>query len=386
VFNTWPNGPADKAGICPGDQIVAVEGIPVAGHSFGQMLKEITSPFPSPITLKVKRGDQEMEFHSDRVRESTLAALSHEKFMRGRGLFSGIRPGGIVPLDETREELEEAARFYEGIERRVGFKFANGMVVPQGTPEEQVKKLAELQAGGLRESRSVGGTPVLLGQASSIPGFTTMLLKNPEEVLVGRVVPNSPAHRAGLFPGDQILEVNGHPVAGLNEDQLTDLILKPDEPREISLKLQRGASTVALKIQTQKYEEFANPGAFQFVPGYPVPIKPESYVLGFYVLYAENPREAMVDRVDYPSPAFDAGLHVGDRLLKVSDVPIEQITPQQIRDLLEPKGPTELSLEISRVGKKLELHIKPLTYAEAQGKIGRKITKKGPAPQHCPEG
>jgi hypothetical protein len=30
-----------------------------------------------------------------------------------------------------------------------------------------------------------------------------------------------------------MLEVNGHSVSGLNEGQLTDLILKPDEPREI---------------------------------------------------------------------------------------------------------------------------------------------------------
>jgi C-terminal processing protease CtpA/Prc len=119
--------------------------------------------------------------------------------------------------------------------------------------------------------------------------------------------------------------------------------------------------------------------------GYPDQTKPDTLILGFVLLYAENPREAMVDEVDYPSPAFDAGLHVGDRILAVNAVPVEQINRQQLGEMLQPKGDSELRLEVSRLGKKQSFQIKPVTYAQAEAKIGRKITKKGPVPEHCPE-
>lgn len=386
VYSTWPDGPAEKAGICPGDQVVAVNNIPVPGHTFEQMLKELTSSSPSPITLKIRRGTEEMEFDFDRVRESTLAQLSHEKFLRQRKLFYGLGSGGLVPLDETRDELQELAHFDDGIDRRVGFKFVDGMDVPEGTPEEQVKKLAATQSGGPEENRAVGGTPLGLPGSSSMPGFNTVMLKDPEEVLVHFVSPNSPAQRAGLFPGDEILEVNGHSIAGLNQNQLSDLMLKPDEPREISLKVRRGTSAVNLEMQTQKAGELTASFPFLYLAASPTALKPDSYILGFYAVYAENPREAIVDTVEYPSPAFDAGLHVGDRILKIGAVPIEQITPQLLREKLQSNGAAEFQLEVSRLGKKLDLRIKPTTYAETEAKIGRKIVKNRPVPLHCPEG
>jgi len=384
VVNTWPDGPAEKSGVCPGDQIVVVNGIPVPGHTWDQMLKQLVSPSPSPIDLKVTRGKQEMDFHFDRARESTLAQLSHEKFMLRRLLMDGLQPS-VVPADETPEEAEGIARFYDGVDRRVGFKFIDGMDVPEGTPEDQVRKLQAAGWGGPEHERWVGLTRISFDENSYSPGFDAVLLKNPEEVLVNRVLADSPAHRAGLFPGDQILEVSGHPVSGLKAGELSDLILKPDEQREVILKLRRGLSTVSPKIETQKIKEIYDATPYQRLGGYPNPTKADTLILGFVLLYAENPREAMVDEVDYPSPAFDAGLHVGDRILAVNTVPIEQITRQQLGEMLQPKGDSELRLEVSRLGKKLAFQIKPVTYAEAEAKIGRKITKKGSVPEHCPE-
>ncbi len=385
VIATWPDGPAEKAGICPADQIIAVNGIPVPGHTWEQMLKEIVSPSPSPIVLKVMRGKQEMDFRFDRARESTLAQLSHQKFMRRRVLFDGFQ-STLVPADETREEVEDLARFYDGVNRRVGFKFVDGTDVPEGTPEEQFRKLQATRFGGPEHERWVGWTRLALGENSYTLGFNAVLLKNPEEVLVNLVVPNSPAQRAGLFPGDQILDAGGHPVSGLNEKQLSELILKPDEQREVILKLRRGPSTVSLKIETQRIKEIFDASPYQRLGDYADQTKAETRIVGFHLLYAENPREAMVDQIDYPSPAFDLGLHVGDRILAVNAVPIEQITRQQLGEMLQPKGDSELRLEVLRLGKKLVFQIKPVTYGRAEAKIGRKITKKGLVPEHCPEG
>ena len=383
VITTWPDGPAEKSGICPGDQIIAVNELPVPGHAWDEMLKQIVSPFPSPIVLKVARGKQEMDFHFDRVRESTLAQLSHEKFMLRRVLMDGLQPS-IVPADETPEEAEAIAPFFDGVDRRVGFKFIDGMDVPEGTPAEQIRRLQATGWGGHEHERWVGLTRIAFDENSYSAGFDAWLLRNPEEVLVNLVLPDSPAHRAGLFPGDQILAVSGHAVSGLDAGQLSDLILKPDQPRKVVLKLRRGQSTVSTQIETQKIKDIYDATPYQSLGGLPNEIKAATPILSFVVVYAENPREAMVDEVNYPSPAFDAGLHVGDRILAVNAVPIEQTTRQQLAEILQPKGDSELKLEVSRLGKNMTFQIKPVTYAEAQAKIGRKITEKGPVPEHCP--
>jgi C-terminal processing protease CtpA/Prc len=75
VLDTWPDGPAEKAGMCPSDQITAVNGILVPGHAWDDMLKQLVSPVPSPIDLKVLRRGQELNFRFDRARETTLASV-----------------------------------------------------------------------------------------------------------------------------------------------------------------------------------------------------------------------------------------------------------------------------------------------------------------------
>jgi C-terminal processing protease CtpA/Prc len=381
VFDTWPDGPAEKAGVCPGDAIIAVNGIPVPGHTWDDMLKQLVSPVPSPIQLKVMRGGQELNFRFDRARETTLAQLSHERYVRGRSPMAGnqVFP---VPAGESPEEIEDLDRFYDGVDRRVGFKFIGGLDVPKGTPEGQVRVLVATAFEGPEHARWVGLTRIARGENGYSAGFDAILLKNPEEVLVNHVLPGSPAQRAGLFPGDRVLEIDGRQVSGLEPHQISDLILKPDEPREVIFKLRRGLSTFSVKLHTQKIKEI-NDSA----PYYLVEPKSEVLVLGLVVLGVENPHEAMVAQVKYPSPAFDAGLHVGDRVLAVNGTRIERMTRQQLTEMLQPKADSELKLDVSRLNQRLAFQIKPVTPADAQAKIGRKITKQhGPVPANCPEG
>jgi len=391
VINTWPDGPAEKAGVCPGDAITAVNGIPVPGHTWDDMLKQLVSPVPSPIDLKVMRNGQELNFHFERARETTLAQLSHERFVRGRLLMSGTQVFP-VPADESPEEIEDLGRFYDGVDRRVGFKFIGGLDVPEGTPEDQIRVLVATAFEGPEHERWVGltrmaggeirygaGIGAIVHKNSYSAGFDAMVLKNPEEVLVNHVLPGSPAQRAGLFPGDRVLEIDGRQVSGLEPDQISDLIFKPEEPREVIFKPRRGRSTFSVKLHTQETQEI-----FDSAPFYRVEPQSDVLVLGLEVLSVENPREAMVTHVEYPSPSFDAGLHVGDRVLAINGAPIERITRQQLTETLHPKADSELTLEVSRLNQRLAFQIKPLTPPDAQAKIGRKIRGARSVPAHCP--
>jgi C-terminal processing protease CtpA/Prc len=379
VLNTWPDGPAEKAGVCPGDQITAVNGIPVPGHTWDEMLNQLVSPVPSPIELKIMRHGQELNFRFDRARETTLAQLSHERYVRGRQPMAGTQVFP-VPAGEAPEEIGEVGRFYDSIDHRVGFKFVGGLDVPEGTPEDQVRALVATAFEGPEHSRWVGLTRMALGENGYSAGLDAILLKNPEEVLVNHVLPDSPAQRAGLFPGDRVLEIDGHQVSGLEPHQISDLILKPDEPRDVIFKLLRGSSTLTIKLHTQMIKEIYNSAPYYWVQS-----KSDVLVMGLVVVGVENPREAIVAQVEYPSPAFDAGLHVGDRVLSVNGIRIERLTRQQLTEILQPKTDSELKLDVTRLNERLAFQFKPETPADALAKIGRKITKSGSVPAHCPE-
>jgi predicted metalloprotease with PDZ domain len=175
------------------------------------------------------------------------------------------------------------------------------------------------------------------------------------------------------------LEIDGRQVSGLEPDQTSGLIFNPEEPREVIFKLRRGRSTFSVKLHTQETQEI-----FDSAPFYRVEPKSDVFVLGLEVLGVESPREAMVTQVEYPSPSFDAGLHVGDRVLAINGARIEQMTRQQLTETLHPRADSELKLEVSRLNQRLAFQIKPLTPADAQAKIGRKIRGARSVPAHCP--
>src|SRR5712691_7613669 len=98
VISTWPLGPAENAGVCPGDRILAVNGISASENTSTRMLKEIVSGSDTWVHLTVRRGKVDMELDVPRVRESTLAWLSKQKYVRVGGLPDAA---ALVPLDET---------------------------------------------------------------------------------------------------------------------------------------------------------------------------------------------------------------------------------------------------------------------------------------------
>jgi C-terminal processing protease CtpA/Prc len=385
VATTWHDGPAEKAGVCPGDEIIAVDGMLVPGHTKDQMLREIVSPSPSRIALEVVHGKQQLDLQFERVRESRLAQLSHQRFARRRMLLMGLQ-ATLVPAEETPEELEAMTRFYDGVDGRVGFRVVGGMDVPEGNPEEQVRNLEATIFEGHQHERRVGETGISLNDNSYTPGFSAVLLQNPEQVLIGTILPGSPAQKSGLFSGDQILDINGYSVSGLDARKIQDLILKPDGQQDIALKIRRRPSTLTLKVGTRIMKEISDEWPYRRVSGEANPMKAETLLLGIAVLYAGKPTEAMVEQVQYPSPAFDAGLHVGDRVLAVNGVPIEQITAaQQLQEMLQPKANSKVKVEVARLGQKLQFQIQPATFGQVEATIGRKIGKLRAVPQQCPE-
>lgn len=385
VHSTWPDGPADKAGICAGDQIVAVNEVSALENESDRMTREIVSDAPGPVVLKIRRGADDLEFKVSRVRESALANLSKQKYLRS---YSSDRKQHtpLVPLDETREEVDALENIQKRFDAHTGYTRIEGVPVPIGTPREQFKALVGLTSG-LPPSERIGGWVGLPeGPEGYCTGFRALVLKGPSEVVVYLVLPQSPAHRAGVLPGDEVLEVDGHAVSSLKPTELGEMLVTPDRSRQITVTLRRRGSTRRLALVTEGLSDIDARNPLVMLPdrwgrGYPSSL---DYILGMNVLYAENLGEAVVESLDYPSPAFAAGLHLGDLLLRIDGVPIGKIGRLHLNKILLPSQASGMTLEASRLGRKLNFRLKPITYEEALASIGRKMTKLGPTPQHCP--
>jgi S1-C subfamily serine protease/predicted esterase len=159
--------------------------------------------------------------------------------------------------------------------------------------------------------------------------------------VIGSVAPDSAASRAGIKPGDIVLEVNGVPI--VRQAQILHALGEKYEGDLVSVKIRRGKQDI----------NFPNLKLSGTLSAYIHPF------LGILPM-RDDPEPGEEIRFVFPqSPADTAGLKAGDRILKlgVGDGPVQ---PFSGRDELTaflnvvPSG-TEIKLEVKRKdGKKTE--------------------------------
>lgn len=81
VIQTVAGGPSEKVGIMPGDRIIAADDTVIAGKKMPNraVMKILRGPKGSEVTLKVKRGDELIDFHV--VRDDIPVYSVDESFM-----------------------------------------------------------------------------------------------------------------------------------------------------------------------------------------------------------------------------------------------------------------------------------------------------------------
>jgi len=90
-----------------------------------------------------------------------------------------------------------------------------------------------------------GGAEVTLKVESARPvvGFgLSYELRGVDGVFVTRVIQHSPAGRAGIKPGDQIISIDGRPTSGMNEAEIRSL-MNMQHPLGLALQLHRADGT-----------------------------------------------------------------------------------------------------------------------------------------------
>jgi S1-C subfamily serine protease/predicted esterase len=155
---------------------------------------------------------------------------------------------------------------------------------------------------------------------------------------VGAVATDSPAAKAGMQPGDVILEIDGVPTPDFNK--LQTLLGPKYEGDVVSLKVRRDKKEIKLDGLTLIGDLAAPPTVFLGV----VPVR-------------DDPELGVEVRYIFPkSPADAAGIKPGDRIMKVGPTEAKELRPFSGRDafvgMLDGLAPgTEIKIELKRKDK-----------------------------------
>jgi len=158
--------------------------------------------------------------------------------------------------------------------------------------------------------------------------------------VIGYVMPDSPAQKAGLLPGDKILSVDGKPVRrflGMNDSVSWDVVRS--EGDKIAVKFQRDGKVQTVWVEPYKAE----------TRGWR-----RQSIRQLLVYPAETP---IIAKVEPNTPAAAAGLRAGDIIRGFDQTPI--YNPIALLEYISKHPKDELVLHVERGGAKLDIPVKP---------------------------
>jgi regulator of sigma E protease len=171
--------------------------------------------------------------------------------------------------------------------------------------------------------------------------------------IIGYVLPDSPAQKVGLQPGDKILEVDGKPVRrflGMNDSVSWDVVRS--EGDKIAVKFQRDGKVQTVWVEPYKAE----------TRGWR-----RKSVRQLLILPAET---AIIDKVEPNTPAAAAGLRPHDIVRGFDQTPI--YNPVALLEYISQHPKDQLVLHVERGEERFDVPVKP-TLLRTEGEMKPRI-------------
>jgi serine protease Do len=173
-------------------------------------------------------------------------------------------------------------------------------------------------------------------------------LKEPYGVLVADVLKDSPAEKAGLKPGDIILEVDGKRVDDNMKFRNTIALMKPGT--KVTLTIFRDGTEKKINVEIGTYPEdergkSASGSKIIENLGFSVRDLTPALARRFGYHFDEG---VLIDSVQEGSPAENAGLEAGDLIVSVNRKPVK--SAREFYEQIEKAGPKGILLHVKDQG------------------------------------
>jgi regulator of sigma E protease len=169
---------------------------------------------------------------------------------------------------------------------------------------------------------TVGALTGLYVHGAELPDFS-------DTPIVAMVEPGSPAETAGILAGDEIVRIDGEPMATWDQ-VLMAVALRPD--RDLDVTVRRGRDKVQMKVHSRVLDRdhIGDIGAHPLV---------------------------LIGNVNPGQPAAEAGLKPGDIVLRMNGSPIRKF--EEIQAIVRASEGKAIVIEVSRQGQEVKLEVTP---------------------------
>ncbi|MEW6426729.1 MAG: DegQ family serine endoprotease [Thermodesulfobacteriota bacterium] len=238
-----------------------------------------------------------------------LGASSYENFIQTDASINPGNSGGpLFDIDGKVVGINSA------IYSRSGGNVGLGFAIPSNLA---INVIEQLKATG---SVSRGWLGVMIQQVTADLA-RQFGLERPMGALIGEVSANSPAAKAGIKPGDVIVEYDGKPIKMMN--MLPTMVSQTPIGSEVDVAVIRNGETKHLKVTIEKLEEedVAAPQSQRVEEELGITVQELTPDLA-KSLEIEDTRGLLITEVNQDSIAGRAGLRRGDLILEAGRQPI----------------------------------------------------------------
>lgn len=275
--------------------------------------------------------------------------IAEQRFADVLQTDAAINPGNSGgPLLNARGEVVGINTAIYTDSRQAG-NIGIGFAIPINTVRELIPQLL---TG--RVSHGVIGVSVSPVPADALAEFG---LKERKGALVGTVTKGKPAAKAGIEPGDIILEFNGKAVKNRDELVATVVNTKPGTTVPIKILRDKSEKTLSITVDELDLQEETNRATDQRTSVEPDEQASQGFGITLTAITADVARRlrlpadtagVVITDVEQGSPAFRAGMASGDVITRVNRQPVR--TPQEASKILAqvPSGGTAFILVLRR--------------------------------------